>query len=683
MDQESTKETAVTIRGAYKRYGPTNVVLNGLNMSLPEGTIYGLLGPSGCGKTTLLNCIVGRVEIDAGTISTKAKYKADIGYMPQDIALYTVLSIEETFLYYGRLFGMTYSQIENRTEELVKLLDLPSEKTLVEKLSGGQQRRVSFAVALIHDPQLLILDEPTVGLDPLLSQSIWEHLLKLAAVGKKTIIITTHYIEEARQAHVVGLMRGGVLLCEEEPQQLMTSHNCDNLEQAFLQLSHKQHNAYNEEEENVVTNYPEDTTEKPKPHLKGEGWFLWSRFMAQLIKNWFFMWRNKAMMVFLLGLPLVQCTFYNLAIGHDPEGLKIAIVDDELPNGLQECSMFPSGGCNLDYPLSCRYIDKLRNRTLDLVEYEGLSAGKLAVSKHKTWALVYFSPNYSSALTERINLTTEYTEVSNLSIELSQLNVWMDMSNQYIGNMLKEDIISGFVDFLEDLFRDCGWPPQVANIPVRIEDPVYGSRNPSFIHFASPAVIVVFMFYLPLMFTVGVLLYEKMAGILERCMVAGITALEVVMAHSVIQFVVLCLQGVIMMIIMYQVFDSPFVGNFFWTSNLLILQGLSGMCFGFLISVVSDTMNTASFMGIGSFFPLCSMSGMLWPQEGMHTLLKSIGWLLPTSLPTEAMRALTARGWGIEHPTVYKGFISSSMWILFFCLMTRLVIKARKGLRAK
>uniref|UniRef100_A0A146L9A1 ABC transporter G family member 23 n=1 Tax=Lygus hesperus TaxID=30085 RepID=A0A146L9A1_LYGHE len=681
---EVQTEYALAVRGAYKRYGKTNVILKGLNMTIPQGHIYGLLGPSGCGKTTLLNCIVGRIDLDAGEIVMKGKYRADIGYMPQDLALYSVLSIFETFLYYGRLFGMTNSQVERRTETLVKFLLLPKASTLVENLSGGQQRRVSLAVALLHDPQLLILDEPTVGLDPLLSQSIWEHLVKLASNGKKTIIITTHYIEEARQAHIIGLMRNGVLLCEDSPHQLMSHHNCDNLEQAFLQLSHKQASACREaEEDQVIENYDELTKVSPTPHLRGEVWFLWSRFMAQLIKNWYFMWRNKAMMIFLLGLPLVQCTFYNLAIGHDPEGLRVAVVNEELMRP-GECSSYPPTGCNLDLPLTCRYIEKLKGRTLKILEFEDLSAGKAAVDNHAAWGLLHFSPNYSMALVERINITTDSPKEETLdAIEFSTLNVWMDMSNMYIGNMIREGLIESYAQFLEDLFQDCGWPREAANIPVKFEDPIYGSRNPSFIHAASPAVIVVFMFYLPLMFTVGVLLYEKMAGILERCMVAGVTALEVVTAHSVIQFVVLCLQGLLMMLIMYIVFDSPFVGNFFWTSNLLILQGLSGMCFGFLISVISDTMNAASFMGIGSFFPLCSMSGMLWPQEGMHNLLKSISWALPTSLPTEAMRALTARGWGIEHPAVYRGFLSSMFWIFFFCLMTRLVVKARKGLRAR
>ncbi|BES98390.1 ATP-Hypothetical protein cassette sub-family A ABC1 member [Nesidiocoris tenuis] len=360
-------EYALAVRGAYKRYGKTNVVLKGLNMTIPQGHIYGLLGPSGCGKTTLLNCLVGRIELDAGEIVMKGKYRSDIGYMPQDLALYTVLSIFEMFLYYGRLYGMTITQVERRTEQLIKFLQLPRASTLVENLSGGQQRRVSFGIALLHDPQLLILDEPTVGLDPLLSQSIWDHLLKLASNGKKTIIITTHYIEEARQAHIIGLMRNGVLLCEDSPNQLMSNYSCDNLEQAFLQLSHKQSNACSNEDEQFLENYDDLTKTKAKPHLQAEVMFLWSRFMAQLIKNWFFMWRNKAMMVFLLGLPLIQCTFYNLAIGRDPIGLHIAVVNEELMKGLGECSAYPSTGCNLELPLTCRYIDKLKGRTLQIV----------------------------------------------------------------------------------------------------------------------------------------------------------------------------------------------------------------------------------------------------------------------------------------------------------------------------
>lgn len=129
-----------------------------------------------------------------------------VGYMPQEIALYAEFTIRETMMYFGWIFGMKTSEITERLQFLLNFLDLPSQNRLVKNLSGGQQRRVSFAVALMHDPELLILDEPTVGVDPLLRQSIWNHLVHITKAGQKTVIITTHYIEEARQAHTVRLI---------------------------------------------------------------------------------------------------------------------------------------------------------------------------------------------------------------------------------------------------------------------------------------------------------------------------------------------------------------------------------------------------------------------------------------------------------------------------------------------
>lgn len=129
-----------------------------------------------------------------------------IGYMPQEIALYGEFTIRETFIYFGWMSGMKKSDIEEKIEFYLKLLQLPNASRFVKNLSGGQQRRMSLAAALVHDPELLILDEPTVGVDPVVRQNIWDHLVELTKMGHKTIIITTHYIEETRQATLVRFM---------------------------------------------------------------------------------------------------------------------------------------------------------------------------------------------------------------------------------------------------------------------------------------------------------------------------------------------------------------------------------------------------------------------------------------------------------------------------------------------
>ncbi|KAI5736018.1 hypothetical protein M8J77_025549 [Diaphorina citri] len=680
---DPARDMMVVVDKAYKRYTPYSVVLRGLNMNVPTGTIYGLLGPSGCGKTTLLSCIVGRGSLDSGNISVNVKSKRSIGYMPQELALYTEFSIRETTLYYGRIFGLSFEQIHSRTKELLTFLDLPSEDSIVGKLSGGQGRRLSLMIALLHDPKLLILDEPTVGVDPVLSASIWQHLLTICATGKKTVIITTHYIEEARQAHTIGLMRGGTLLAEESPNQLMARYNCNNLEQAFLELSKKQSIASGTQDEtvDVTESYPspEDKKTVVTP-LQSTKYISKARITAQLVKNYYWMKRNKPIMCFLLLLPLVQCFLFCTCIGRDPRGLKLAVVNHEFEGGLNRCMQYPSRGCNLSYPLSCRYVENIRKKTIVITEFPDIASAKEAVRHNRAWGLIYFAQNYTEALIERIS---EKDKASKMAMELSDVHIYQDMSNQYIGNLMRRDLLMGYVDFLQDLFRDCGWPPQVADIPILMEPAIYGNNNPSFVHFTAPAIISLFEFYLPMIFTVGAILMEKMAGLLERSLVAGITIPEVILSHIVVQLVVLVIQTAIMMFVLFVLFDNPLIGSIPWSLTLLLSIGLAGMCYGFMVAILCDTDTAATFMGLGTFFPLAMLSGMIWPLEGMHWILRSVGWALPLTLPTEAFRGISARNWPVTHPTVYKGFLSSLGWIGFFLLMTYSSVKLKKGLRAK
>lgn len=211
----SRRQHAVCVRRAHKHYGTKKnpfVILDGLNMTVPKGAIYGLLGASGCGKTTLLSCIVGRKRLNSGEIWVLGGTPGSkgsgvpgprIGYMPQEIALYGEFTIRETMLYFGWISGMSTDEVDDRLSFLLQFLMLPGPDRQVKTLSGGQQRRVSLAAALLHQPELLILDEPTVGVDPMLRKNIWDHLQHITKNGQTTVIITTHYIDETRQASIV------------------------------------------------------------------------------------------------------------------------------------------------------------------------------------------------------------------------------------------------------------------------------------------------------------------------------------------------------------------------------------------------------------------------------------------------------------------------------------------------
>ena len=234
---------AVSVDKCVASYGKT-VILDSLSLRVSEGTVYALLGPSGCGKTTLLSCILGRKELLSGSISVYGGVPGDrniglpghlVGFMPQDICLYQEFTIRETFQYFGRLQRMEGDNLETKQVALLDLLDLPQPGRRVAGLSGGQKRRLSLAVALLHNPKILILDEPTVGVDPLVRARIWAHLKSLSLSGV-TIIITTHYVEEARDADTVGIMRDGRLLAQESPRFLLEKYQAKTLEKVFLHL---------------------------------------------------------------------------------------------------------------------------------------------------------------------------------------------------------------------------------------------------------------------------------------------------------------------------------------------------------------------------------------------------------------------------------------------------------------
>ena len=168
-------ETMILVGNVSASYGKIKCFFYA-NLKVDTGTVCGLLGPSGCGKTTLLSCILGRKGIDSGTILVNGQPPGDrsnglpgqlVGYMPQDISLYQEFTIGETFQFFGRLQKMKTELAMNRQKEISDMLELPDKNRRVQDMSGGQKRRLSFAIALLHSPRILILDEPTVGVDPL------------------------------------------------------------------------------------------------------------------------------------------------------------------------------------------------------------------------------------------------------------------------------------------------------------------------------------------------------------------------------------------------------------------------------------------------------------------------------------------------------------------------------------
>ena len=231
---------AVEARDVRKRFGEVTA-LDGLSLTIAAGEIYGLLGPNGSGKTTLIRALAGLVRLDDGEVqvfgATPRAAVADgaIGYMTQAPALYGELSVEENLRFFASLQGV--ADVTGRVEDALRHVDLIDRRgTIVGSLSGGLKTRVSLAATLLHQPRLLLLDEPTVGVDPALRREFWQHFRSLAN-GGMTILISSHVMDEAARCDRLGLVRAGRLLAEGSATELIRSAGTADLESAFLALS--------------------------------------------------------------------------------------------------------------------------------------------------------------------------------------------------------------------------------------------------------------------------------------------------------------------------------------------------------------------------------------------------------------------------------------------------------------
>jgi len=234
-----TDSACIVIKNLNKSFGEKHV-LKDIDMQIPYGHIYGLLGPSGSGKTTLVKIVAGISEASTGEVYVLQEKMPQlplmnrIGYMAQADAMYEDLTAEENLSFFGSLYGLKKAELAERIRVVMDLVNLGDDlKRKVGVYSGGMKRRLSLAIALIHNPPLLLLDEPTVGIDPVLRKSIWEEFHRLAA-GGVTVLVTTHVMDEAEKCHYLGMVRDGKLIAQGKPQELKESIGVASIEEAFL-----------------------------------------------------------------------------------------------------------------------------------------------------------------------------------------------------------------------------------------------------------------------------------------------------------------------------------------------------------------------------------------------------------------------------------------------------------------
>jgi len=234
-------ESALELRGLTKRYDDGTLALDSLDLEVPRGSFFGLLGPNGAGKTTLISAVCNLIRISAGEVrvfghdARSLEARRLVGIAEQEPNLDRFLSVRETLLYHGGYYGLDGDAAEARADEMIDVFDLRAKRDVrAPKLSGGMRRRLLLARALLHDPSLVILDEPTAGVDLELRHELWRYIRRLHERGT-TILLTTHYLEEAEAlCEEIALIGRGRIVARDTAAGLKDRYGADSLEQVYL-----------------------------------------------------------------------------------------------------------------------------------------------------------------------------------------------------------------------------------------------------------------------------------------------------------------------------------------------------------------------------------------------------------------------------------------------------------------
>lgn len=672
------------------------VTIRDVSIRTYSSQIVAIVGPSGCGKTTLIKLIISLLPVDCGKITifghdcTNSPKNREIvgvpgpnlGFMPQEDALADDLTVYECLYMYGILNRMEPSSIKERIQEVLTNLDLiDCKKSYVFNLSGGMKRRVSLGVAILHSPQLLILDEPTVGVDPILRHRIWEMMEKMKNDGA-SILITTHYIEECGHADMMCFMRNGQILRAESPRSISEEDQFISFEKVFLKLCSKsvdENESFKESKLPVPINEPCSFVQ-PKPY-ESSHWIHIRIFLILVYRYFHLFVFTPASFFCILGVPTFNVYMTYNAISDDVTHVSIGlcIQNQSLYNDtalLRRLNIKPA--C-----LECIHPDHfpefINGRVFHVIKYDDIDIAINDISRFKIHAAVHIREGFADAFFQKLVL--DWSELDIKLIRDSQIVVYCDASNAHIFKAVEGYLSDSYAKYWEASKRNLSLKG-LSTYPMKFEDSVidgkkieeHSSRSwfllgAMVLALSSSAVII----------AGSAIIREVKDQSIQRYMSTGLSCMKIFLVQLYSNTVFLGISGILALVISLFLLNMECRGSPLIAALLTVGIVFNSVLFGQLIGLGQLSEVIVLILGICYSFATATMEGAYFAAESLPYYIRSLSELLPNTKPMQAMRDTTIVGISPSNPKVIAGFLTLFLYsILLFTTSFKLTC-ARVG----
>lgn len=607
LSTDDKTDIAIEAQDLTMRFG-NFVAVDHVNFRIQRGEIFGFLGSNGCGKSTTMKMLTGLLpasegqawlfghKIDSNDMNTRKR----VGYMSQAFSLYSELTVQQNLLLHARLFHVPPDQQDQRIQEMAERFDLTGVMDrLPDNLPLGIRQRLSLAVAMVHKPELLILDEPTSGVDPIARDNFWRLLIELSRRDRVTIFISTHFMNEAERCDRISLMHAGKVLASDPPAELMKKRGATTLEQAFIDYlidagagTDTGSSAAKPSEPTVSSS---TSTAEPKKHVA----FSIGRTMSYMWRETLELRRDPVRATLALLGSLILMFVIGFGISMDVEDLNYAILDRDQTGLSQNYALNLSGSRYfIEQPPIRDYQDldtRMRNGDISLA--------------------IEIPPNFARDVQRG---------------SAAQIGVWIDGAMPQ-----RAETVRGYVQgmhqgwLMDQATYRLGTPAKgVINIETRFRYNPDVKSLPAIV----PAVIPILLLMLPAMLTALAVVREKELGSIINLYVTPVTRTEFLIGKQIPYIVLAMVNYFLMALVAVTLFDIPITGSFTLLTVATFIYCIICTGMGLLASTFTRSQIAAMFTTmIATLLPAIQFSGMINPVSSLEGGGQIIGQIYPTT----------------------------------------------------